>query len=137
VDRVGQTIGKMSNYQSFVINTDIAGNPGVHWLAARIEPRILRVIDPLGANNDRGTDHILKREALKSGRRVIFHPYAMQTLNSDHCGYFAVAIAHLLQKMNAASPIAIGNMLIKHFGKTPDRGDLCKALAIYDRIPMI
>jgi hypothetical protein len=117
-----------------ILNTDLAANPGNHWIVAFIHRGIGYVADPLGKDNIRGTsdgrasDPILRKAFSRVGiDEVHLYPYSMQLASSTLCGWFSIYIATMLKKYIHRYPTAtvaeLDRVIQSRFGKTADRGD--------------
>lgn len=112
----------------FVMNTDVSGSPGIHWMACCCPSgeKILYIADTLGIDNRRPYDALMKEIAEESGYDIQFYPHKIQLSFSTHCGWFAIVIGKLfewLAKSNKLDIPIIEKYLEELFGKTADIDD--------------
>jgi len=137
--------------EPFLVNTDLKGNPGVHWLACVVlrsaaqqqqQPSVY-LYDPLGPKNKRIdsngqptmttfrinlTRNLRNQRSILSILRVSFHlyPFASQ-IETTRCGWFAIFVADLLRSYLEKHPNATASdldaLIESKFGTSADPGD--------------
>jgi len=125
-DEVAENI---RNKPVLIVNTDLSGGPGIHWLCLFVRDNEVEIFDPLGPENKRSNWDILLEEIRSSGMGVHIMPIRAQAKKSSHCGWFSLAAARLgpdalalvfadVNKAKSASRTALGNVkqLIRMFG---------------------
>jgi hypothetical protein len=111
-----------------IVNTDFAGNKGVHWITMIRLSEGSYMYDPLGKTNSRVTsggqliDHLLIKN------KTYVYPFESQMVSSDDCGYFSLYVARLMKKAFRQNPNLtckqLDQIIQRKFGKTADRGDV-------------
>ena len=99
-----------------IVNTDIKGGQGVHWLCiARTRGDKCFIYDPLGASNVRGastgekTDTALWRSLIESGidpNGVEIYRHKSQKSGNSLCGWHSLYVASIIKKNLARHPNA-------------------------------
>lgn len=110
----------------FIINSDISAGNGIHYFVCYIyQPFHIFVIDSLGNKNigQRPYDKIFLNILNDNNFNIQFYNYKFQQNNSVHCGWFAIYICKLIQKLNYPSIDILKNKIIDIFGKTADDDD--------------
>lgn len=107
-----------------IVNTDLSGGPGVHWIVVVQLSDGPYAYDPLGPRNDRrASDGTSVKQYFKGLR---WFPYTSQLGSSDHCGGFALYIAGLIRSMMKKKPLTskdVDRLIVSEFGKSADHGD--------------
>lgn len=130
--------------EPFLVNTDLKGNPGVHWLACVVLRSSVYLYDPLGPKNKRIDSNgqptmttfritlarnLRNQRSTKSISRVSFHlyPFASQIETTTRCGWFAIFVADLLRSYLEKHPNATASdldaLIESKFGTSADPGD--------------
>ena len=121
---------KLQEGQPLVVNTDLAGGPGIHWITLFRMGRKTLLFDPLGKDNCRDNDAVIREQIGRTGSEAEVMNLRVQAKKSTHCGFFALAAAQLGPDMLPvifrdiptgaldAPRIALGNVkqLIRMFG---------------------
>lgn len=79
------------NHFAIVVNSDIQGNPGLHWIALYASPTHLIYFDSLGPtliNNSYLTNFILSHS---KNRKFMFSLQPVQCFISSTCGYYVLS----------------------------------------------
>lgn len=96
----------------------------------------LYVYDPL-SNKVSPVLKELKQYSKRHGRGLVINPYPHQHIKSNMCGYYSLYMANLMKKMiERGNPIdmdSFRNLVIKSFGKSPDKGDVLRCLRWYKK----
>jgi len=126
---------KLRPLESIILNTDLSGNPGVHWIVLTgLKNSFAHIFDSLGSKNPRKdadgniTDKILFDRLRSQGyNRIHFYPYKVQLIDSSACGNFSIFTAKLIQSLLKEdpnlSPESLDSAIISQFGKTASQKD--------------
>jgi hypothetical protein len=135
-------LDKLDNYianppnKTFILNLDFTGKPGTHWTVVRLEPEQQTILfyDPLGNKNDNKYGHGDRYEEITSipiqlakaaqahGYNTVYtNEYHNQYVTSWMCGYYAIYVYMLLNKIPQITPDQFENLLISEFGRKPSR----------------
>ena len=128
------TIPSLRIGKPIIVNTDLDGGPGIHWITlVKLANGVTYIYDPLGARNQRvSSDGTRTTDTITKGKRVVFYPYASQRASTTRCGWFALYVANLIRKFMRANPVSamrklsaidITNMIKERFGKSADKKD--------------
>ena len=126
-----------------IINTDISGGPGVHWIVAVLRPKGgLYIYDPLGPANDRvdsmgeHVDQYLRKQSKGAEHKLHLYPHPSQIRTTGHCGWFSIYVAKLLKRYLDVFPDIsneqVDQLIVKRFGRTADWGDVRKLIEALD-----
>jgi hypothetical protein len=124
-------INKISPGSIAIVNTDVSGGSGIHWLCVlRLSKSKFYIYDPLGRDNQRVNS--LGDEVLKTDRKdIYFYPFESQLTSRNDCGYFSLAVAKKLRDLSSRdredrrlSPKIIDGLIFSLFGPDADRGDI-------------
>lgn len=86
---------KLEDGVPLVVNTDLSGGPGIHWITLfRMGPKTL-IFDPLGPGNKRNNDAVIREQIQRTGSTGELVALRVQAKKSTHCGFFALAAAKL------------------------------------------
>ena len=77
-------LSSIASYSSFIVNTQPANLPGMHWLAVFASPSLTYVFDPLGAYNY--PHHLVDYLHRDSKRRVVYNTRVIQNPQTSLCG---------------------------------------------------
>jgi hypothetical protein len=125
------TIPSLRIGKPIIVNTDLDGGPGIHWITlVKLANGVTYIYDPLGARNQRvSSDGTRTTDTITKGKRVAYYPYASQRASTTRCGWFALYVANLIRKLHRGnrtstpSAIDITNMIKEHFGRSADKKD--------------
>ena len=81
--------------QPLVVNTDLSGGPGIHWITLFPMGRKTLIFDPLGPENRRDNDSVIREQIRRTGSEAELMSIRVQAKKSTHCGFFALAAAKL------------------------------------------
>ena len=75
----------------YIINTDIVGKPGIHWVALYTTAKTVYVFDSFGRKSARLLSHLVSKARLNNKRIIDTDHDRDQTNNSNICGQLCVA----------------------------------------------
>jgi len=114
-----------------IVNTDLAGNPGVHWVVAmRLSDGSDYIYDPLGPHNKRGSSLgvLTDRYLIDNVLRAHIYPYQSQMATNKLCGWHAIYVATLIKralaKRRELDATAIDELIKSKFGTSADSTDI-------------
>ena len=121
---------KLQDGQPLVVNTDLSGGQGIHWITLFKMGNKTLIFDPLGPENRRDNDGVIREQIKRTGSDAELMSIRVQAKKSSHCGFFSLAAAKLGPDMlpvifkgipqgaQDAPRIALGNVkqLIRMFG---------------------
>ncbi len=131
IERYGVPWANVDNYgaklrdgEPLIINTDLSSGEGIHWMCAMPIGDTLFVVDSLGADNVRPHDDLMFDIARRAGLTPQFYRGRFQYADNSNCGWFALYIAKMLQKMKHPSIASATSAIARVFGRSADDGDL-------------
>ena len=88
--------------KGFVVNTDVRGNPGIHWIGIFVKKHSIYVFDSMGTFHAKDpTMNRLLSYLTKNRRRIVRNQNITQNPYANTCGFYCILF--LLYMTNNAS----------------------------------
>ena len=113
----------LSSPGPFLLNHDRSSGEGTHWTTIFLDKNVLYSYDPLGPSVSPLPKELLEF-AKEHNLQIVESPYRHQYKNSNLCGYHALLVAKLIEKLNPLTPDLFLDMLYKLHGNKPDVDDV-------------
>lgn len=120
---------KLHDREPIIINTDLSGGPGIHWIVLVPIDEHVYIIDSLGPDNYRPNDATMLSKLNQMGYDYSVYDGTYQYANDSLCGFFAIYVANLVKNFgNDITPRQLFELVYDAFQDTPDDGDIQKLI---------
>lgn len=117
---------KLKQNTAIIVNTDINGGGGIHWVVMYLRGNVLYLIDSLGNKNYRPNDKHMRNIINENNLILKIYPFGSYQYSDDSlCGWFSIYIAN---KINENQPKDVFKYVYSLFGNTPDDNDIKKLM---------
>jgi len=115
IDDVGRAVARPG--KAFISNTATSDQDGIHWITIRRYGPTAFIFDPLGPRNVRPNDKMMVDTLRAAGvNKIAWFPHAVQDKQTTHCGWFALAVAKLINSQRPRTALGASRLVAQYFG---------------------